>query len=178
MPLSVLNGSVVAAGAPRNHPAKPGRPAPAVDTTSLTSTWKLAHWRRRVAPQGWPAGSGVFLSGLPSAWIRTWMVWAEFVPNGSAAPRPSAARTTESFVSPTVVVVAAVDVVVGAEVVVVDAFLSLEQAAMAVSSTADSRMRAARRRRSAAPPGPPARRIFVMAAQSSQWAPATAVTAE
>src|SRR5205807_415393 len=158
MPLSVFNGSVVAAGAPRYHPVKPGRPAPAVDTTSLTSTWKLAHWSRRVAPQGWLAGSGVFLSGLPSAWMRAEMVRAEFVPNGRAAPRPPAPRTIESFVSGTVVVVDSVDDVGGAVVVVADDFVSLEQAA-AVSRTTVSTMRTAHRGRSAASPGRPPLRM-------------------
>src|SRR5436305_6952041 len=152
MTLSVLNGSVVAAGAPRYQPAKPGRPAPAVETTSLTRIWRLAHWSRRVAPQGWAAGSGVFLSAGPSAWINMLMVRAACVPNGTAAPSPSAARTIASFVSGTVVVVASVDVVVGAEVVVAACFLSLEQAP-AASSTAVSTTRAARRGRLAASPG-------------------------
>ena len=61
-------------------------------------------------------------------------------------------------------VVDSVGAVVGARVVVVaEPFLSLEQAA-AVSSAADSTTRTVRRRR-----------ISVMAAQSSQWAPMGAV---
>src|SRR5581483_5897450 len=157
IPLSVWNGSDVAAGAPRYQPAKPGRPAPAWETTSLTRTWKLAHWRRRVAWQGWPTGSEVFLSGWPSAWMRAAIVRAEFVPNGRAAPSPSAARTIVFFV-------ASVDVVVGADVVVDDASLPLEQPAPAAArSTTDSTTRAARRARMA-----------VMAAHSSQWAPSSA----
>src|SRR5581483_5506225 len=100
--------------------------------------------------------------------MRTAMVRAACVPNGRAGPSPSAARTIVSFVSPNVVVVGAVEVVVGADVVVDASFLLLEQPAPAPArSTTDSTTRAARRGRMA-----------VMAAHSSQWTPSTAVKTE
>src|SRR5438874_7947890 len=119
MAFSVLNGRA-APGAPMNQPAKPGLPAPDPAPTSLTSTWKLPHCSRRVAPQAWPAGRSVFLSAGPSAWMSSLMVVAALRPKGRAEPRPSPPRTIASFVSATVVVVDSVGtVVVGAAVVVV-----------------------------------------------------------
>src|SRR5581483_7309480 len=160
MPLSVLNGSGAPPGAPRNQPANPGLPAPEVEPTSLTSTWKLPHCSRRVAPHAWPTGSGVFFSAGPRAWISSLMVVAELRPKGSAGPRPSAPSTMASLVRVTVVVVDSSVVVVGAAVVVVAAsFLSLEQAA-ALSSTTEQTIRATRDGR-----------ISLMAAQSSQSQP-------
>src|SRR5205085_11633612 len=129
----------------------------AVEVTSLTRIWKLAHWRRRVAPQAELAGSGVFFSGWPSACMNRLMVWAEFVPN-LMAPTPSAPRTICSLVRLPVVVVAAVDVVVGADVVVVVSILPPPLQAAPERSTTGSTEQAARRRE-----------ILVMSAQSSQW---------
>src|SRR4051812_48448157 len=122
MPFSVLKSRALAGPGPRYQPAKPGRPAAAVEVTSLTRIWKFAQWRRRVAPQAELAGSGVFFSGWPSACMNRLMVCAEFVPN-LTPPTPSAASTICSLVRLPVVVVGAVDVVVGADVVVVVSFL-------------------------------------------------------
>src|SRR5688500_445166 len=162
MPFSVFRSSGAALGGPRNQPAKPGLPAPDAEVTSLTSTWKLAQWRRRVAPQAVPAGRGVFFSGWPSASMNSRMVLAELLPN-LMAPTPSAARTILSFVRTAVVVVGAVDVVVGAAVVVVaDSLSPSPPQATPARSTTGATMRAARCRQS-----------WVMNAQSTEWAQGT-----
>src|SRR5687768_2517020 len=162
MPFSVLRSWAVADGAPRNQPAKPGCPALDCEVTSLTRTWRLPHWSRRVAWQVAWAGSGWFFSGSPSAWRSRLMVRAALtLKNTSSPPRPLADRTTCSLRSGTVVVDGSVEV--GRDVGVVDEDVPSPPSpspshAAPRRRTVDRTMTAARRRR-----------ISVMTAHSSQW---------